>query len=180
MKSYVDIRLVPDTEFTSAAVLEKLWYRLHHYIVESGARLAVSFPGHHVKGLGDVMRVHGESAALVALVASRFAKGVYDYIDVGNVSDAPADAQHCVVSRAHFKTNAERIRRRAAKRGHDITHEKYSDEREQKPDLPYCRIFSKSSQQMTYRFIRQTVVDVPMQGEFDTFGLSRGASVPFF
>lgn len=190
MNKYIDVKLLPDNEMSSSAVLEKLWFKFHHYLIESGATLAVSFPGYREREqgerrdnrtLGEVMRVHGDSDALAALVACRWAKGVYDYIAVGNIADAPQDAPQCVVSRAYFMTNIERKRRRAEKRGIKTDGDpRFSAAREQKPHLPYCRIFSKSSQQVTYRFIRQVIVDAPAAGGFDTFGLSRGASVPFF
>ncbi|HBC0017998.1 TPA: type I-F CRISPR-associated endoribonuclease Cas6/Csy4 [Enterobacter hormaechei subsp. xiangfangensis] len=183
MKSYVDIRLMPDTEFTGAAVLEKLWVRWHAYLVTSGARLAVSFPQNSADGLGDVMRVHGDKDALAELVGSRWAKGVYDYIQIGSVSDVPADARHCAVRRVQLKTNADRLRRRAERRGNlnaEQIETMFTAWNEQRYNCPFLRYHSASTGQKAIIHLTHTIVDEAQHGDFNTFGLSRTATVPFF
>ena len=184
MDSYIDIKLLPDHEFTASAVLSKLWFKFHNQLVQSGAQIGVSFPERGDKDLGAVMRLHGTADALNTLLAVRWAKGVYDYIDLSPVQPVPADARQGVVSRDNVgRHSAECLRRRAEKRGNLSTEEMdrlFTPWNAKKPEGQAVEIYSQSSAVVAIFRVRHTEAPEPQAGTFNTYGLSSTATVPFF
>ncbi|EGM6703832.1 type I-F CRISPR-associated endoribonuclease Cas6/Csy4 [Salmonella enterica subsp. enterica serovar Nigeria] len=183
MDSYIDIEMLPDHEFTASAVLSKLWFKFHIALVQSGAQIGISFPRRTGKDLGAVLRLHGTADALNTLQTQRWAKGVYDYIATSDVLPVPADVQHGHVSRAYFKNNHERLRRRADRRGNLSEEDRnrlFTAWNEKKPDCPAVEIFSSSTAMNAVFYIRHTSAPAAQAGTFNTYGLSKSATVPLF
>src|SRR5690606_20953077 len=104
---YVDIRLLPDPEFSQAYLLGALYARLRRAVVglDTGG-ICVSFPQYRVQPriLGHVMRVHGGEAALAALLSTDGLRGMRDHVDVTAVSLVPSGVQQRGLVRRQFKT----------------------------------------------------------------------------
>jgi CRISPR-associated endonuclease Csy4 len=96
----------------------------------------------------------------------------------------PADAPHRTVRRRQFKTNADRLRRRRMRRKGETAEQAAAaipDSVERTPDLPYVQLRSASTGQPFCLFIEQKEGQgAAGQGGFNTYGLSLGASVPWF
>ncbi|WP_435343417.1 type I-F CRISPR-associated endoribonuclease Cas6/Csy4 [Enterobacter roggenkampii] len=184
MRNYIEIRLLPDGEdFTASELLSEVWGKLHIALVESKAHVAVSFPQHSASQLGYVMRLHGDSDALTALNATKWIDGLLGYVNVTDERTAPESAKYAIVSRARFRNNAARLRRRAEKRGNLSAEELdrlFNVNNEQQPDVPAVELFSHTTQQYLVMFVRHRIVDKPQAGEFNTYGLSATATVPYF
>lgn len=184
MRNYIEIRLLPDGEdFTASELLSEVWGKLHRALVDSRAQVGVSFPENTAINLGYVMRLHGDSDALAELSATKWINGLLGYVKVSDVLTAPENAKYTVVSRARFKNNAGRLRRRAEKRGNLSAEELdrlFDVNNEQQPDVPAVEIFSSSTQLHIVMFVRHRVVEEPQPGKFNTYGLSASATVPYF
>ena len=133
---------------------------------------------------GDLLRLHGSDAALSALLRLNWLGGVRDHISLGSPALTPGDVQHRTVRRVQSKSNPERLRRRYAKR-HNMNIE---EARVLIPDtsakllrLPFLSLRSRSTGQPFRLFVEHgPLCPEPTAGSFSQYGLSAGASVPWF
>lgn len=184
---YVDITLRPDPETSAPALLGALYDHLHLALVQQRRDdIGVSFPGYGTtpRTLGSTLRLHGREPTLQAFMQDDWLKGMRDHVRASAIAAAPATAQHRTVRRKQFKTNVDRLRRRRMKRKGEtmeqartaipgsVTH---------RPNLPYVHLRSRSTGQSFCLFIALgPTLNEAVSGHFNSHGLSRGATVPWF
>jgi CRISPR-associated endonuclease Csy4 len=187
MDHYVDIAIRPDPEFSAGQLMSALYAKLHHALVQlGGSGIGVSFPGHDstVPHLGNKLRLHGNLAGLNTLMAGVWLSGLRDYIDSAGPKPVPSDALQCAVRRVQVKSNPERLRRRLMRR-HNVdrleAQRRIPDGAASMLDLPFVQLRSTSSNQ-TFRLFIDHHHGLPnaMAGEFNSYGLSQKATVPWF
>lgn len=184
MNNYIDIKILPDTEFTPSLLMNALFAKFHRALVEPGyGEVGVSFPQAQ-KTLGDTVRLHGSQGALQRLMAIGWLKGLTDYTCVTAVTAVPDNCRYRVVKRVQAKSSVERMYRRSVKKGWLTAEEaevKMNAGKEQQLKLPFVQLKSHSSGQAFRLFIQQgKLLDTPMKGEFSAYGLSDAATVPWF
>ena len=187
---YIDINLLPDPEFSQVHLLGALVSKLHRALVQLRAdNIGMSFPAHVVKpftqrGLGTVLRLHGGLDALQVLMGQDWLKGMRDHVTVTDPAQAPVDSPRRLVLRRQFKTNAERLRRRRMQRKGETAEqaaEAIPDSVERRPDLPFVHLRSSSTAQPFCLFVEHREVTAEsVGGGFNSYGLSLGATVPWF
>lgn len=187
MDHYIDIKLRPDPEFPVMMLMGALYGKLHRMLVDLEANnIGVSFPNHKVRPrtLGDKLRLHGSADALARLMEQPWLTGMRDHVSVLETEQVPRDVQYRVVCRRQFKTNAERVRRRWARRhGESLekAREEIPDNIEAKVELPFAMLRSRSTGQTFSLFIEHgQLQDEPSFGDFNQYGLSSTATVPWF
>ena len=187
MDKYQDIRLLPDPEFAPQVLLNYLFARLHKALVGiDNQEVGISFPEFDSgrPWLGECLRLHGTSSSLDQIQAMGWVGHMRDHVSMGPVADVPAIAGHRVVRRVQAKSSPERLRRRLMKRK-GIT---YGQAKEMIPDsaaqalaLPFLAIRSRSTGQNFRLFVDHgQVLEQPIAGGFNSYGLSAGATVPWF
>ena len=188
MDSYIDIRLLPDPEFTAATLMNALYGKLHRILAElKSSNIAVSFPevDQARPGLGSIMRLHGPQKALEELIGRNWLQGMRDHALISDVESAPKETSHIVVRRVQAKSSPERLRRRQLRR-HNLTEEEVRQRipetvQGQKLKLPYISLKSQSTDQHFRIFIEHLPPQKhPVKGGFNTYGLSAYATVPWF
>lgn len=184
---YIDIRVVPDPETNVPQMLGVLFGKLHQRIVQLRVDdIGVSFPGYsrNPRGVGSVLRLHGAQASLQRLMQVDWLKSIRDHVRMTDISAAPETAKHRTVTRKQFKTSAERLRRRRMKRkGENLEQatQAIPDTVERTPELPYVYLRSHSTGQGFHLFIALgPLVDEPVSGVFNTYGLGGQATIPWF
>ncbi|BCN37304.1 type I-F CRISPR-associated endoribonuclease Cas6/Csy4 [Alicycliphilus denitrificans] len=187
---YIDITLLPDPEFSQAHLLGALVSKLHRALVRHGAGdIGVSFPKHvdappSRRTLGTVLRLHGTPAALDQLMTQAWLKGMHDHVQIADTRLVPADAQHRIVRRRQFKTSAERLRRRRMRRKGETAEQASAiipDSVQREPSLPYAQLRSISTSQPFCLFVEHGALQPTIVGgRFNTYGLSLGATIPWF
>lgn len=185
---YLDIRLRPDPELAPHHLLAGLYARLHRALVRSARDdIGVSFPAHdeRLPSLGDHLRLHGPEASLAALMGASWLDGMRDHLRVGEIAPVPASALHRPVSRAQARSSPDRLRRRAMRRhglDADAARQRIPDSAAQRLRLPFVTIGSRSTGQPAFPlFIRHGPLSPdPVPGTFNSYGLGRGATVPWF
>lgn len=184
MEHYLEIRVLPDPEFTSNLLINALFAKLHRALVEDGTgEIGISFPlvG---KCLGDIIRLHGDQTALQRLMAFGWLKGLTDYTNVTGVLPIPQNCRYRVVRRLQAKSSAERLYRRSVRKGWlttDEVGEKIKMVKEQHLKQPFVQLKSKSTGQMFRLFIHHDKILVePTPGIFSHYGLSADATIPWF
>jgi len=187
MNHYLEISLRPDPEFGPGLLMSALFSKLHRALAKGGSSdIGVSFPGVALKlpALGDCLRMHGELPALQRLMATDWLVGMKDHILVGEVRVVPPKVSYRTVARVQAKSSAERLRRRQMRR-HGLNE---AEARERIPDsvvtrlkLPFVSIRSQSTNQMFRLFIEHgDLSEQPRAGDFSSYGLSSGATIPWF
>lgn len=187
MDHYLDIRLLPDPEFPPSMLMNALFAKLHRALVDlDSTAIGVSFPDHALEParLGERLRLHGEARALNDLLTRDWLRGMRDHIEQYGPAKIPGGAPHRMVRRVQAKSSPERLRRRLIKRkGIDqvAASEAIPDQAAERLDLPFVTLQSRSSGQTFRLFIEHGPPQPdPTPGPFGHYGLSRGATIPWF
>jgi len=188
MDHYMEFKILPDPEFPTPILMNALFLKLHRVLVQlDNKQLGISFPKvqKNKPSLGDHLRIHGCLNELKQLQAQNWLTGMRDHIEVKEIASVPDNAQHCRIQRIQIKSNAERLRRRYAKRHPEESEEeimaKFPDSKEKRSKLPYLRIKSQSTGQQFCLFLRHHLPqEEPTTGLFNSYGLSAEATVPWF
>lgn len=116
MDHYLEIRVLPDPEFSSEMLMAALFAKLHRALGARGqGDIGVSFPDVNVTP-GARLRLHGSAPALQELEASTWRKGLTDYCQCSPVTPVPEIKGWRVVSRVQVKSNPQRLLRRSVKK----------------------------------------------------------------
>ena len=195
MNYYVDIKLLTDTEITLGFVWKKLYAQIHLALVEVRDKnnlisIGLGFPKYsNDRFLGDTLRIFAPTKEeLEKLNLNRWIARLLDYLTVSDIKEVPSNVTEFVsFRRKQFKTNAERLARRQAKRkGISYeealkNYEKFDEEaKKEKNRLPYINVKSLSSNREMKLFIAKSEVKEENRGLFSTYGLSRESTVPIF
>jgi CRISPR-associated endonuclease Csy4 len=183
MKYYQDLRVLPDPEFVTSILLSAAFGKLHRALVSGQHRdVGVSFPNAKTR-LGERLRLHGESTALERLGLG-WLKGMRDYTEITGVQAIPESHSFCRVQRVQVKSNPERMWRRSLNNGRleESERERFLDcTQAQRVSLPFLELRSQSTGRRFRLFVRQTIGSPKnVAGDFNTYGLSKTATVPWF
>ena len=187
MDHYVDIDVRSDPEFAAYQLMNALYAKLHRALVaQACTSIGVSFPkadGHELH-LGRRLRLHGSLAALSALQAGGWLKGMHDHVVLTPVMPAPTANGHLAVRRVQVKSNPERMRRRLMRRQGIAEEEarlKIPDNSAVRLRLPCVALRSTSTGQPFNLYIDHgQALPAAVSGTFNTYGLSQSATVPMF
>jgi CRISPR-associated endonuclease Csy4 len=194
MNYYVDIKLLTDTEITLGFVWKKLYAQIHLALVEVRDKdnllsIGLGFPKYSDdRFLGDTLRIFAPTKEeLEKLDLNRWVGRLLDYLTVSEVKEVPTTTEFVSFRRKQFKTNAERLARRQAKRK-GISYEEAlknyenfdEEEKKKKNRLPYIHVKSLSSNKEMKIFIEKSKSKEKKQGLFSTYGLSSESTVPNF
>lgn len=184
MPHYIEIRLLPDPEFSTSVLMNALFAKFHRALVATGhGEVGVSFPQAQ-KTLGDRLRLHGSLSTLQRLMEISWLNGLKAYTSISAITPVPDNCQYRVVKRVQTKSSVERIYRRSVKKGWLTTEEadaRMNNSTEQHLKHPFVHIKSLSSGQTFCLFIQQgKLLDSPVEGEFSAYALSGVATIPWF
>ncbi|OQX58178.1 MAG: type I-F CRISPR-associated endoribonuclease Cas6/Csy4 [Helicobacteraceae bacterium 4484_230] len=191
MKHYIDIKMLGDTEISLGFIWQKVYAQLHLALVDIKDKndqvpVGFSFPYYNKAfPLGDTLRIFSSSQKDVeALHIDDRLQNLLDYINIGTIKEVPVNINiHVTFGRRQFKTNPERLARRYAKR-HDVGLEEalrvYKEMKADETKLPFINIKSFSTGQHLRLFIEKCASEREQIGKFNTFGLSKTTTVPWF
>lgn len=183
MDYYIDIEIKPDADMSESPLMNLVYTKFHKALVMlKTEQIGVSFPGYKIK-LGRLIRLHGDKTNLYNLQSLNWLGGIAGYCEISNVKNVPADVKYITVSR--IRTNMSKSKLERLKRRNSITpgEEKTYKAKmfSQGLDNPYLDLKSGSTGQKHRRFIHfGPLLDQPVAGKFDSYGLSKVATVPWF
>jgi len=183
MKYYIDIKLSPDEEVPIYFIRNKIYTKLHKALFTlKSTEIAVSFPRYKTK-LGDVIRLHGTEAKLTELQFTDWLGGLKGYCSINAIQATPDDVSYRNISRIQSNMTESKLRR-LIKRG-SISEDEvkaYKAKMFQTGlDNPFLELVSASNGQNHRRYLQfGEVLTNPVEGDFDYFGLSKTATVPWF
>jgi len=194
MNYFIDIQLKPDAEMRENVLLNKVYTKLHKALsAMSTTDIGVSFPKYRVK-LGDVIRIHGIKQRLEELQAMGWIGGLSGYCEVSGIKPVPEIVSgYRTVARKQPTMTLKKLQKRVdyqkkqgvLKSDEDVkAYERQYKEKmygSQSLDNPYLELTSSSNGHKHRRFIQfGTLLDAAVEGEFDQFGLSKTATIPWF
>ena len=183
MNHYIHIQIKPDAEMRENVLLNKIYAKLHKALFAlKSTDIGISFPNYKIK-LGDVIRLHGGEARLAELQSTNWLGGLVGYCDVSEIQAIPTDVKHRAVSRIQANMTEAKLRR-LIKRG-SINAEEAKQYKakmfSQGLDNPYLELESASNGNKHRRYIQfSELLETPINSEFDYFGLSKVATIPWF
>lgn len=183
MDSYIDIQLKPDAEMREAELSSKVFTKFHKALVTLNSNnIGISFPQVRVK-LGRLFRLHGQAGALHDFQALDWLGALSGYCQISTILDVPEQAQYRVVSVKRSNLSKAKLRRLITRDSIDKEGEKRYKIKmlSQGFDNPYLDLFSNSTGQIHRKFFEFSDMQTqPIDGEFDSYGLSKTATVPWF
>jgi len=183
MEYYIDIELKPDAEISESPLMNLVYNKFHKALVKlKTEQIGVSFPKYQIK-LGKVLRLHGNKTNLQNLQGLDWLGGIAGYCEISVVKNVPANVKYRMVSR--IRTNMSKSKLERLKRRGSITPGEEKNYRakmfSQGLDNPYLDLKSISTGQKHRRFFRLgPLLDQSVEGKFDSYGLSKVATVPWF
>jgi len=183
MDYYIDIQIQPDAEISENVLMNKVYIKLHKVLFDlKSTSIGISFPEYKVL-LGRKIRLHGNSSMLNDLQGLNWLGGLSGYCQTSEILLVPENVQYRIVSRKQSTMTNAKLNR-LIKRG-TIPEENikaYKAKMFTKGlDNPYFELDSTSNDQLHRRYIQfSEVLSEPVKGDFDHFGLSKTATVPWF
>jgi len=183
MDHYIDIQIKPDAEMRENVLLNNVYTKLHKALFSlASINIGVSFPLHNVL-LGKTLRIHSSKARIEELQNLAWLGGLAGYCSLSSIKPIPDTVGYRVMSRKQT-TMSEAKLNRLLKRG-SITEDKTKQYRAKMftkgLNNPYVELTSATNGHKHRRYIKfGELVGKPVVGEFDQFGLSKTATVPWF
>jgi CRISPR-associated endonuclease Csy4 len=183
MDHYIEIQLKPDAEMRINVLMNKVFTKLHKALFEMKAcDIGVSFPNYKIL-LGNKLRIHSSQDRLEEFQSKDWLGGLIGYCDVTNIQNIPNSVQYRTVSRKQQNMSNSKLNRL-------ITRGSISEEEAKQYRVKmysgglteaYLELESASNGRKHRRYIAQgELMDNLVEGEFDSFGLSKTATVPWF
>jgi len=184
MNYYIDITVLPDAELNQSFLLNAVYSKLHKALHElSSHALGISFPDAQ-KNLGSIVRLHGQRSDLEDLQSLNALARLSDYCNVSTITAVPSEIKgYRAVYRVQPTMSSAKLRR-LLKRG-SLTESEAQHYIATMPlkglSTPYLELQSSSNGHKHRRYIAfGELQSQPVAGTFDTFGLSKTATVPCF
>ncbi len=183
MNFYCDIKVLSDPEASEPVLINNLVAKLHRVLVQQKSdNIGISFPSVN-KNLGNIMRLHGEEESLSKLLQTNWLHGLRDYCSVSECLSVPEQCQYRIVKRLQ-KKSANNKRKRSIAKGwltEQEAAERIRDELQVWLKLPFVQLKSSSTGQQIKLFIEHgELLAELVEGDFNTYGLSKTATVPWF
>lgn len=193
MKHYIEITLLPDAEVGLGFLWQKVYQQIHLALVEvkdvnEKVNVGVSFPKYGSKTfpLGDTVRLFGETPDdLNVLRLGHWLGRLTDYVTMKGVQEVPKNTKTYVCFRRKQPKLEfmKRVEKQAKRHGVSIEaaleHFKNYD-KEHQLTLPFVSVYSQTWKQHFPLFVEKNSAPSGKTGNFDTYGLSKEATVPWF
>ncbi len=188
MNYYIDIELFPKKELRENILLNQLYSEFHKRLVDlKSTAIGVSFPHYKLK-LGDVFRIHGDKESLERFQSDEWVKKYPKNFYISEIKPIPKDVKFRVISRIQQTMSQSKLRRLIKRAEEGKGGIKEEDIKKYKIKMlqgglgnPFVELISGSSKQRYRLFVEfGKFQDSEVKGEFDTFGLSKTATVPWF
>ncbi len=130
-----------------------------------------------------MIRIHGKKIKLSELQSSDWLGSLKGYCTISSIQAIPADVTYRNIYRIQASMTEAKLRR-LIKRG-SISEDEIKGYKarmfQQGLDNPYLELQSTSNGHKHRRYLQfGELLDTPVEGNFDSFGLSKTATIPWF
>ncbi len=183
MDHFVDIKIKPDDEMRENLLVNKVYSKLHKALYSlTSTEIGISFPCYKVI-LGDVIRLHSTESKLAELQNTNWLGGLSGYCTVSSIQAIPDNVAYRIVSRKQANMTEAKLRRLIKRKSisQDEIKRYKAKMFQQGFDNPYLELESSSNGHKHRRYIQFSELgSQQVKGEFDQFGLSKTATIPWF
>lgn len=184
MEHYIELLFRADEEVPLYFIRNKVFAKLHKALHDGKQNsVGISFPNYNTK-LGDLIRLHGDRGSLQALQQIKWLGGLSGYCEVSDMQPAPEQVEgYRTVSRIQQNMTNAKLKRLITRRSISDDEVKNYKARMLTSGLdnPYLELQSASTGEKYRIYIAfGDLKDEPILGEFNHFGLSKTATVPWF
>lgn len=185
MNYYIEILLKPNDASQEAQVQREVYTKLHHLFVSiNNAQIGISFPDYNIK-LGRRIRLHGENTNLQQVDQMDWlGEDMSKSCEVSKIRQIPSHVNYRTISR--IRPNMSKSKMRRLKRRGSITDKEVENAYKAKMfsnglTNPYLDLKSGSTKKIYRLFFNfGPLLDHPIEGRFDCYGLSNNATIPWF
>lgn len=183
MEYFIEIRLQKNKDLKPNVLLNNVYANLHRRLYDLDAKtIGISFPDYRVL-LGNRLRVHGGLQDLTTFQSVDWLGELKQYCKISDIEKVPQNVRYRTISRIQSTMSQSKLRR-LIKRGtiNEEDAKKYKIEMLKKGlENPYVELVSASNGKLHRRYFQfGELKSENMQGEFDFFGLSKEATIPWF
>lgn len=183
MDYFIEIKLQKNQEIRPNLLLNHVYTNLHKRLYDVQTKsIGVSFPDYRIT-LGNRIRIHGNNEDLTLFQSVDWLGDLKKLCQIGDMERIPQDVQYRTISRVQSTMSQAKLRR-LIKRGtiDEADVKKYKIEMLKKGlDNPYVELVSASNGKLHRRYFQfGDLQSEGVSGEFDSFGLSKQATVPWF
>jgi len=183
MDYFIDIKINPDVEMRENVLLNKVYTKFHKRLCDlTSSDLGVSFPEYNIK-LGKTLRIHGTKQRLQELQSENWLGGLAGYCEISEIQQIPNQVSYRTVSRIQANMTEAKLRRLIKRNSISPEEAKtYKAKMFQKGlDNPFLELESISNGHKHRRYLSFGDLQSELVvGDFDQFGLSKSATVPWF
>lgn len=183
MEHYINLTILPDAEFPETTLMNAVYSKFHKTLCDlKSNNIGVSFPNYGLT-LGNMLRIHSSESELKRFHEVNWLGGMSGYCSTSTILLVPADVKHRTISRVQPNMTEAKLRR-LINRGSISQHQVDSYRKKMHHDRlsnPYLQLSSGSNGHKHRRYLNfGKLQDEPITGQFDQFGLSKVATVPWF
>ncbi len=164
-------------------ILNAVYTKLHKTLENlDSTSIGVSFPQYKAI-LGNTLRIHGSHETLDKLMQHNWLGGMLGYCKISKIKPVPGEVSHRTISRKQSTMSPSKLRRLIKRESiTDKEAKQYRAKMFSKGlDNPFIELESASNGHRHRRYIEfGELLDHSVQGKFDSFGLSKTATVPWF
>ena len=183
MDNYIEINFNPDEEMPLNWLINAVYTKLHKVLCDlESTGIGVSFPNWKVH-LGNVLRLHGNQSDLTALQQQNWLGGISGYCNLSSILPIPDALKYRTISRMQPTMTHSKLKRLISRGSIPEDEIKlYKAKMFSKGlDNPYLELISGSNGHKHRRYIDfGELRENPVEGQFDQFGFSKKATVPWF
>ncbi|MFQ1018181.1 type I-F CRISPR-associated endoribonuclease Cas6/Csy4 [Gilliamella sp. BG7] len=188
LSHYFELRVISQIEITEVEVINQVMQSLHQILVNQKGNIAISFPCYKLrKTVGGVIRLFGSEQELQKIkIDIQQKSSISDYALLTSVAKVPSTIKGYLRFRRFNPKNKSSLRRaeeRLTAQGKWTPEVKNRlIEKWGNGDLqyPYFHLNSKSTEQRFILWLKREKCSEPVQGIFNSYGLSQTATVPDF
>lgn len=183
MDHYFDLKINPDSEMSKAELTAKIYTKFHTALCTMQTnQIGISFPKAQLD-LGNIFRIHSNESQLKELQNLNWLGGLIGYCEISQIQPVPVDSKYRVVSAKRSNMGQAKLRRLINRGNIDEEGIKRYKRKmlSQWFDNPYIDLVSRSTGQIYRKFFQFGPIQaIAIEGTFDSFGLSKTATVPYF
>ena len=183
MNHYFELKIKPDNEMSKAELTAKIYTKFHTALCTMQTnQIGISFPETQLD-LGNIFRIHSNESQLRELQNLNWLGGFVGYCEMSQIQPVPIESKYQVISAKRSNMSQAKLRRLINKGSIDAEGVKRYKRKmlSQWFDNPYIDLVSRSNGQVYRKFFQfSPIQDVAIEGTFDSFGLSKTATIPYF
>ena len=176
MNHYVNINAKQHKKLPPEVNVADYYEKLHQFLViNKDCNIAVAFPEYCSTTIGATLQLQGSKCDLEKILLYFRSTGIKH----GNIESIPKDSHFATLRRV--QTNMSNAKLRRLQKRHSISNEEINAYKikmlSESLDYPFLNIKSHSTKKLVKRFFKLEASDKPCAGEFDTFGVSKVATI---